>query len=121
MAQNHTVTSEDYPYLPIRISIRGWQHEALALLDTGFTGELIIPGDVLPQQIGIPDGFMDFRVADDRIASSPMFIGDVEIGDLPTISDIAIGALGSKYIVGREILDRYRIILDRGERVIIEL
>ena len=43
MAEDRSVTSTDYPYLPIRLEVRGVQFEDRALLDTGFTGELIIP------------------------------------------------------------------------------
>ena len=59
MATDISVASEDFPYLPIRISIRGWQTEALVLLDTGYTGELIIPRNVLPGDLGLPEAFMN--------------------------------------------------------------
>ena len=56
MARNRSITSEAFPYLPIRVVLRGWKVEATALLDTGFSGELVIPQDALPQNIGLPEG-----------------------------------------------------------------
>ena len=61
------VTSDDFPYLPIRIAIGGWETEAEALLDTGFSGELIVPEDAMPEDIGPPAYFVTYRVADGRI------------------------------------------------------
>ena len=115
------VVSHDFPYLPIRVSVRGWGAEAEALLDTGFTGELIVPADAIPQDIGAPAYFITYRVADDRIVSSPVFYGDIEIPGLPPVSDVAIGVLGSKYIIGVGIMELYRIVLERARQVIVEL
>ena len=91
---SHSVTSSDFPYLLIRIAVRGWETEAVALLDTGFTGELVVPEDAIPQDVGTPDYISTYRVADDQIASSPMFYGDVEVLGLPRIPEVSIGALG---------------------------
>ncbi len=110
------VTSADFPFLPIRITVRGWTSEALALLDTGFSGDLVIPGN-----IGAPDYPMLYRVADNRITSTELFYGSLQILGLPTIPSISIGVLGNKYIIGLGIIERYTVTLDRGERVIIEM
>ena len=59
------VVSDDFPYLPIRVTVRGWEAEGEALLDTGFTGELIVPADAIPQDIGPPAYFITYRVADE--------------------------------------------------------
>ena len=114
------VTSDDFPYLPIRIAVEGWEAEAEALLDTGFSGEIIVPEDVMPEDIGPPAYFVTYRVADDRIISSPVFYGDIQIPGLPPVSDVSIGVLGSRYIIGVGVMELYRIILERGTQVIIE-
>jgi hypothetical protein len=41
MAHGQLITSNNYPYLPIRLELRGNHHHAWALLDTGFTGYLV--------------------------------------------------------------------------------
>ena len=43
MAQDHLIESTNYPYLDIRVEIQGVQLQGPALLDTGYTGDLIIP------------------------------------------------------------------------------
>ncbi len=43
MAQPHEVVSTEYPYLPIRVEVQGESVEAVALLDNGYTGSLIVP------------------------------------------------------------------------------
>ena len=115
------VVSRDFPYLPIRVAVRGWEAEAEALVDTGFTGEIIVPADIVLQDIGPPAYFVTYRVADDRVISSPVFYGDVEIPGLPPVTDIAIRALGSRYIIGVGIMELYRIVLERARQVIVEV
>ena len=114
------VISNDFPFLPIRVTIRGWETEAVALVDTGFSGDLVIPEYALPSDIGPPNYPITYRVADDRFTSAGMFYGDIEILGLPPISRVSIGPLGSKYIIGLGIIERYVVTLERGERVIVE-
>ena len=114
------VTSEDFPFLTIRVTVREWTGEALALLDTGFSGDLVIPEHVLPESVGNPDYPMLYRVADDRITSTGLFYGSLQILGLPTIPDVSIGVLGSKYLIGLGIIERYTVSFVRGERVIVE-
>lgn len=112
--------SDAFPFLEVRISIRGWETEVLALLDTGFSGNLIIPEGVLPGHVGQPDHLRLYRTADGRAVRSDIFIGEVEIPGLKPITDISIGVLGDKYIIGLGIIERYIVTLIRGERVVVE-
>ena len=114
------LSREPFPYLRVRISLKGWETEAVALMDTGFTGDVMIPDGILPADIGSPDSVREYRVADGRFVTSEMFYGDLEIPGLPPIAHVAIGVMGSKYLIGEGIIRRYTVILDRGERVIIE-
>ena len=116
-----SVISNEFPYIPIRTLLNGRETEAEALLDTGFSGEVIIPEDAVPDGIGPPAYFVTYRVADNRIVSSPVFYGDIEIPGLPPIHDVAIGVLANRYIVGVGVMELYRIILERGKQVIVEL
>ncbi len=79
-----------------------------------------MPEDALPDDIGPPNYAMTYRVADDRFTTAGLFYGDVEIIGLPPISHLSIGPLGSKYIIGLGIIERYVVTLERGERVIVE-
>ena len=55
MAERHEVISTDYPYLLIRVEVQGASEEARALIDTGYTGSVIVP-DTWQRPAGRPDG-----------------------------------------------------------------
>ena len=115
------VTSDPFPYIRIRIVIRGWETNSLALLDTGFTGDLVVPDDLVPDHIGEPDYLRTYRVADDTVHISRAFYGEIEIPGFPIISDVSVGAFGTRYIIGLGIIERYTVTFVRGERVILEV
>ena len=118
MAQSNQITSTNYPFLRIVAQSRSWQHETLALIDTGFDGALAVPLSVV-ETLGDPDTSTDWQQADGSIAEAPVYYGAVQIVNLAAIPELAIIALGNEYILGREILDRFEIILDHGQRVIV--
>ena len=99
----------------------GWEAEEVALLDTGFTGELIIPWGVLPQDLAIPGEFINVEVGDNRVVPTSQYPGQLVIPGLSTLLRVSVTIIGDEYIVGIGIIERYRITLDRGERVIVEL
>jgi hypothetical protein len=37
------------------------------------------------------------------------------------IPEVSVGELGSAYIIGRQIIDLYRITLEYGQRIIVEV
>jgi len=119
MVNPHEVTSTDYPYLPIRVEVQGESIEALALLDTGYTGSLIVPATFQTQALGLPDARTSLQVGDGRTVAAPVYVGILEIKGFPPMYGIAVTLLGDEYILGRRILDRYEITLDHGQRVII--
>ena len=114
------LSDDPFPYVRVRISIRSWQTETLALLDTGFTGDVMIPANVLPDDIGNPDSVRRYRVADDRIATAAAFYGDLAIPGVASIANTTIGSMGSRYIIGQGVIEKYVVILERGERVLFE-
>lgn len=119
MADPQPVTSTDYPYVRIRVAIRQTSFQARALVDTGFTGYLVIPRSAVTPDLGVPDGRVEVEVADGRVVSTPVFLGTVEVVGFPPFN-ARVGALGKEYILGREAIDRFRVIFDHGERVIVE-
>lgn len=122
MAQATKVISNKYSFLRICYTIRNHQSdEVLALLDTGFTGHLAIPLSVLNGQFGLPDTRTDWEVADGSIVDSPVYFGRVEILGLSSPLSGIITVLGNDYVLGRGILDRFRITFDHGQKVILEL
>ena len=118
MASSLSVTSEAYPYLQIRFGIQEHSGQADALIDTGFTGHLAIPGIWQPR-LGTPDGYSQWTLADGSVLHAPVYLGRVEIVGLSPIPAATIVVVGDEYILDRRILDRYEITLDRGQRVIV--
>ena len=121
MASSRRVISTSYPFLFIRVEIRGQQQDGLALLDTGFTGELVVPTRSLGQSIGLPEEHTDWELADGSIVDAPVYLGSLEIVGLPPSFAVAVTPLGNEYVLGRGVLDRFEVIFDRGERVIVNL
>lgn len=112
--------SDAFPFFEIRISMRGRETKSLALLDTGFSGDIIIPAGALPEDVGQPDQIRLYRVADGRTVRLDVFLGEVEIPGLKPVTDVAICELGDKYLIGLGIIERYVVTLMRGERVVVE-
>ena len=121
MASTHQVISRSYPFLPIRVEIHGHRQEGLALLDTGFTGELVVSANSLSRTIGMPEEHTDWELADGSVVDAPVYLGSLEIVGLPPSLWVAVIPLGSEYVLGRGVLDRFEVIFDRGERVIVNL
>ncbi len=121
MAQRREVVSTDYPYLPIRVEVRGQSEEVLALLDTGYTGSVIIPVTLQGRDRGLgpSDGRFAVEVGDGRTVFAPVYVGSVGITGFTAVYEVAVTLLGDEYILGRRILDRYEITLDHGHRVIV--
>ena len=119
MAQHREVISTGYPYLPIQVEVQAQSEEALALLDTGYTGSVIIPAILQRRGLGLLDGRTAVEVGDGRPVFAPVYLGTIEIADFDLMYGIAITMLGSEYILGRRILDRCEITLGHGQQVMV--
>ena len=114
--------SEEYPYLPIRLRIRGWRSEAMALLDTGFSDQLIIPPSEFDANLlGEPDNYATVEVADGRIVHAPVCLATLSLGSTFTLAEVTAIGMGDRYIIGRGIIGLSSVTLDHGERLVIEL
>jgi predicted aspartyl protease len=114
------VVGPAYPYLTIRIQTRGHDREAAALVDTGFTGDLAVPRSFFEPDVGLPDARSAWELADGTTIDAPLYVATVEIVGLPPIP-AALIALGNEFILGRGIIDRFKVTFEHGERVIVEL
>lgn len=115
---NERFESLRFPYLPLRIDLRGRTYDVEALVDTGFEGDITLP----PEMIGI-DARTSYGIgaylADGSRVEVRVYPGEVRLrqaGPFP----VFILALGDEPTVGRRITDRFRLTLDHGERVILE-
>jgi predicted aspartyl protease len=119
MAHAQRVVSTTYPYLRIRVSLRGQEFEALALVDSGFTGDVVIPEGLAQFPVGSPDTWVDWEVADGAVIPAPLYYGTVEIIGFPPIP-AAVTILGQEHLVGTGVIDHYRVTFDHGQRLIVE-
>jgi predicted aspartyl protease len=120
MAQSQHIISHNYPFLPIRIEVRGRRYEALALLDTSFQGDVVVPTTLLGDDWGLPDARVSWVLADGGVIDTPVYSGTLEIvGFNPLVS--AIVPLGRDYILGRGIIDRFEVSFDHGHTVVVKL
>ena len=113
------VSSQDYPYLKVRLALRSYQTEVLAYIDTGFDGYLIAPVDVT-QVLGKPDYISRWELGDGSLTEGQDYLGSVRIIGLPDNIEAHITAIGNEFIIGRAVIDQYRVILDHGRRVDVE-
>lgn len=119
MAQDRLIESTNYPYLDIRVEIQGVQLQGPALLDTGYTGELIIPTRTLAL-LGSPIDRSNIFLGNNEPVSAPWYVGTLQIIGVPEdFRSTFIQVIGDEYILGRGILDLFEITFDHGQRVIV--
>jgi hypothetical protein len=112
------IESDRFPFLPMRATVNDRTVEAMALLDTGFDGDLVVPlAEIAGGQP--PDEYRIWSLADGSEVETPIYYGSVQVGGFPPL-DADIAGLGDEAIVGRGVGDHYRIILEHGQHVIVE-
>jgi predicted aspartyl protease len=120
MADAQRLVSTNYPYLTIRLSMRGWNGRADALADTGFDGALVAPSSLLPQIPGVGDDMISMQVANGRFLDIPVYYGSVELSRFANILNVPVAFMADQFVVGRRILDQFQVTFDHGQRLIIE-
>lgn len=115
---SRVAASTRFPFLSLTVLVRGCAITIDALIDTGFDGDVAVPESLLrPDEI--PDITVRGGLADGTEVILRGYMGDVHLGPV-IISGRPIIALGDEPLIGHGITDRFRVILDHGERVIIE-
>lgn len=117
---NQRVVSHQFPYVPARIQFRDHNLSDSALIDTGFTGSVCVPGRLLDNIAAeSPDAHTYLTLADDNRISVPLYLGVLNLSDtfyyLCTIL-----VVGDEVMIGREITDDLKVTLDHGTRVILD-
>lgn len=108
-----------YPFVEVEWAVRQFHRRDWAYADTGFEGFLSVPAN-LAQLVGIPQGIVRARMADGSVTLSATYFGTVEVVGLGEVIPSRILAMGNEFLLGRRILDRYRVTFDRGRQVIVE-
>lgn len=118
MAVNAALTSQHFPYLPLLLTVGEHAQVVEALIDTGFDGDVALPSAILAADEA-PDGEHHWILADGSEVFAPYFLGTVRVGDVGVFPAL-ITALGDEPLVGRGVTDRVRLVLDHGQRVVVE-
>ena len=113
--------SSPYPYITITVRILGGgpEIETVALLDTGFEGYLLLPS------IRLATGIQAFcqrllQTADGRINRLPLYRAELEIAGLSGVLSCPTFIGGREVLLGRAVLDHFRVTFDHGREVIVE-
>ena len=114
------VVSENYPYLQVQFNVRGYEDKLKAYIDTGFDGYLIIPADYIAQ-LGKGDYISRWELGDSSTISANDYIGTVFIQDIDTPIIARITCLANETLLGRGIIDKFRVTFNRGQSIEIEV
>jgi len=118
MALSRRLTSARFPYLPLQVDVDRRTHAVEALLDTGFDGDVALPPELIAADHP-PDRYLPCQLADGSDVLPPIYRGVVRVGDMATFP-IVVVALGDEPLVGPGVADRFTIILDHGQQLIVE-
>ncbi len=105
------------PYLPLALDLGSRSESVEAFIDTGFDGDVALPADLL--QGSRPVANFNCVLADGSEVKTPVYRGRVRVGDLG-VCPVDIIEIGDEPVVGREITDRFTLILDHGRQVRVE-
>ena len=118
MARN-ILTSTHYPYLPIRINVGDVQGEVTSLVDTGFSAEVIVPDGFLGPDAKV-HGYADLQVADNRMLKAPVYLGTLDIVPVSSGIEVAVIQMGRIHVLGRGVIDQFKVTFDHGQRIVFE-
>jgi predicted aspartyl protease len=113
------VVSTNYPYLEVAWSVRHLARQDLAYADTGFEGGFTVPS-TYADLLGIEDMQTTVRTADGQEYQVATYLGQLTIVGIDEPLRVRFLTLGDEFLLGRRVLDRYRVTFDRGQQVIVE-
>jgi predicted aspartyl protease len=103
-----------YPWIEFSLTIGAWDVVDLAYLDTGFEGGLLVPAGVGREVLASPV-WVPMRLADGGIVEVRSWRGTLEIANHRFLVEVA--AMGTRYLLGREVLDQMEVCFEFGRRV----
>ena len=118
MALERRLESERFPYLPLQVQASSHSLDVEALVDTGFDGDVALPRSLISGQM-IPDHYAAWTLADGSEVLAAVFIGAARLGTFRPFP-VLITVIGDEPLVGRGAIDRFRLTLDHGRRLIVE-
>jgi predicted aspartyl protease len=115
---NGRLLGQRFPYLPVSIDVHQRVANVDALLDTGFDGDVAVP-DGLVTNGQAPDGHSRWTLADGSAVLVPYYLGTVELDGHGPFQAVII-VLGDEPLIGASAARHVTIILDHGQRVIVQ-
>src|SRR5690349_18994737 len=117
------VTSSRYPYLPVHVQIItqgaiAYEFDIEPAVDTGFDGGLTVSSNVIPSHIPA-FGHSDWKLADETEIRLPVYSAYVKIGNLTRVPTLVL-VLGQDPLLGRHVIDNFRLIFDHGTQLTVE-
>lgn len=119
MAEAGMIVSDRYPYLQVRLVIRAYQSQVWAYIETGFDGYVIIPA-ALAEEIGPYDYVVRWELADGSFVEAAEYLGTVEVIGVSEPLPARVTSLGREVLIGRGLVDRWRVTFDHGQRILVE-
>jgi len=113
------VISQRYPFLEVDWQVGQHRERTWAYADTGFEGALCVPDD-RRHRLGQAIATVQVTLADASSQVQDAFVGTIALVGIWEILPILILALGNEFLLGRRVLDRYKVTFDRGWQVIVE-
>jgi predicted aspartyl protease len=105
-----------FPQIEFSLTVGLWSIVEVGYLDTGFEGGVAIPLGVGREIIAEPDRSF-LKVANDQVDLYRTWTGTIDIAGHEFYTDIV--ALGSRYLIGRGVLDKVGICFEYGREVVI--
>jgi predicted aspartyl protease len=103
-----------YPLVEFVLSVGTWDTDGEAYPDTGFEGGLALPVTVGREILADPDTIL-LRMADGTVRQVDAWEGELELNGRRFLVEVV--ALGSRCLLGREILDQVEICFAFGRQV----
>jgi predicted aspartyl protease len=111
--------SSHSPYIAVRIRIQDFILETEAFVDTGFDGGILLPPlrllDLAPTNL-----LRTFTLGDGRAVPLPAYRGQLEVVGIATSIETIIAIGAPEILLGRQVLDHFRVTFDHGREVIVE-
>ena len=112
------LVSDRFPYLPVRLEVAESVQNVEALLDTGFDGDFSLPLETIASNTA-PNGYQQWVLADGSTVLAPYYIGTLRMGETE-VPGVLVTAVGNEPLLGRGAIMDLTVILDHGDRVIVE-